>query len=72
MWPKLSEKAGIRVRYTIYSLCATAITRMFNDEIDEKSLWKHQGTAIRSTKAYEHKYFPQNVSRMTNEQFKLQ
>lgn len=70
MLPELSEKAGIQVRYTNHSLQATAITRMFNGEVDEKVIAETSGhKSLKALRSYEHtcKQKLQNVSRVINE-----
>ena len=39
----VSEKSGIQVRYTNHSLRATAITQMFNSQVNEKIIAKTSG-----------------------------
>ena len=67
--PELSEKSGIQVRYTNHSLQATAITRMFNGEVDEKVIAETSGhRSLKALKSYEHtcKRKLQDVSRIIN------
>ena len=64
--PELSEKSGIQVRYTNYSLQATAITRMLNGEVDKKVIAETSGyRSLKALRSYEHtcKRKSQNVSR---------
>ena len=73
MLPELSEKTGIGVRYTNHSLRATAITRMFNGEIDEKIIAEASGhRSLKALRAYEHtsQLKLQNASRIINEESK--
>ena len=75
MLPELSEKSGIGVRYTNHSLRATAITRMFNGEIDEKIIAEASGhRSLKALRAYEHtsQLKLQNASRIINEESKPQ
>ena len=70
MLPELSEKAGIQVKYTNHSLRATAITRMFNGEVEEKVIAETSGhKSLKALRSYEHtcKQKLQNVSRVINE-----
>ena len=67
--PELSEKSGIQVRYTNHSLRATAITRMFNGEVDEKVIAETSGhRSLKALRSYEHtcKRKLQDVSRIIN------
>ena len=71
MLPELSKKAGIGIRYTNHSLRATAITRMFSGEIDEKIIAEASGhRSLKALRAYEHtsQQKLQNASRVINEQ----
>ena len=72
--PELSEKSGIQVRYTNHSLRATAITRMFNGEVDEKVIAETSGhRSLKALRSYEHtcKQKLQNVSRIINKTTQL-
>ena len=70
MIPELSVKSGIQVSYTNHSLRATAITRMFNGEVDEKVIAETSGhKSLKALRSYEHtcQQKLQNVSRVINE-----
>ena len=70
MIPGLSEKSGIQARYTNHSLWATAITRMFNGEVEEKIIAEKSGhKSLKALRCYEHtsEQKLQNVSRVINE-----
>lgn len=68
--PELSEKSGIQVRHTNHSLRATAITWMFNGQVDEEVIAETSGhISLKALRTYEHtcKEKLQNVSRVLNE-----
>ena len=44
--PVLSKESGIGVRYTNHSLRATAITRMFNNGVEEKIIAETSGHKV--------------------------
>ena len=53
--PELSEKSGIQVRHTNHSLQATAITRMFNGEVDKRVIAETSGhRSLKALRSYEH------------------
>ena len=58
--PELSKKSGIPVRYTNHSLRATAITRMFNAEVEEKVIAEISGyRSLKAQRSYEQTSVPQ-------------
>jgi len=53
--PELSRKSAIPVQYTNHSLRATAITRMFRAEVEERVIAETSGhRSLKALRSYEH------------------